>query len=52
VVRYAEHLHVDPSVIQQGERRPWSAGMIEELRLGAECDLNLDGRRARSAGKA
>jgi DNA-binding MarR family transcriptional regulator len=37
----AEHLHVDPSVIQPGVDGLVSAGMIEEHRRGAECDLHL-----------
>jgi EmrB/QacA subfamily drug resistance transporter len=37
----AEHLHVDPSVIEPGVEGLVSAGMIEEHRRGAECDLHL-----------
>jgi DNA-binding MarR family transcriptional regulator len=37
----AEHLHVEPSVIQPGVDGLVSAGMIEERRRGDDCDLHL-----------
>ena len=41
VEEVAEHLHVEPSVIQPGVDGLVSAGMIEERRRGDECDLHL-----------
>ena len=37
----AERLKVDPEIIQPGVDGLVSAGMIEERRRGAECDLHL-----------
>jgi DNA-binding MarR family transcriptional regulator len=37
----ADHLKVDPSVIQPGLDGLVSAGMIQERRRGTECDLSL-----------
>jgi DNA-binding MarR family transcriptional regulator len=41
VEEVAENLHVEPSVIQPGVDGLVSAGMIEERRRGADCDLHL-----------
>jgi DNA-binding MarR family transcriptional regulator len=41
VEEVAEHLKVDPSIIQPGVDGLASAGMIEERRRGAECDIYL-----------
>ena len=41
VSEVAERLKVDPEVIQPGVDGLVSAGMIEERRQGAECDLHL-----------
>jgi DNA-binding MarR family transcriptional regulator len=41
VEEVAERLEVDPSIIQPGVDGLVSAGMIEERRRGAECDLHL-----------
>jgi DNA-binding MarR family transcriptional regulator len=41
VTEVAERLKVDPEVIQPGVDGLVSAGMIEERRQGAQCDLHL-----------
>jgi EmrB/QacA subfamily drug resistance transporter len=41
VEEVAEHLHVEPAVIQPGVDGLVSAGMIEERRRGDDCDLHL-----------
>ena len=41
VTEVAEHLKIDPELIQPGVDGLVSAGMIEERRLGAQCDLHL-----------
>ncbi|HWF16698.1 MAG TPA: MFS transporter [Acidimicrobiales bacterium] len=47
----AEHLHVDPSVIEPGVEGLVSAGMIEEHRRGAECDLHLTAAGSLALGR-
>jgi DNA-binding MarR family transcriptional regulator len=41
VEEVAEHLHVEPAVIQPGIDGLVTAGMIEERRNGDDCDLHL-----------
>jgi EmrB/QacA subfamily drug resistance transporter len=41
VTEVAEHLKIDPGLIQPGVDGLVSAGMIEERRRGAACDLHL-----------
>jgi DNA-binding MarR family transcriptional regulator len=41
VQEVADHLHVDPSIIQPGVDGLVSAGMIKEHQRGPDCDLHL-----------
>ena len=43
VTEVAQHLRIDPELIQPGVDGLVAAGMIEERRLGAQCDLHLTG---------
>jgi DNA-binding MarR family transcriptional regulator len=47
----AQRLKVDPDVIQPGVDGLLAAGMVEERRRGAECDLYLTGAGTAALGK-